>query len=142
MTEPQRLWVDVCTPRPHGYTQHAPPVCARYPILSALSRDRSRGPVCDPDRIRGAMMTLSCTPRATTKSPCVTRASKMKTKTAHTAANAAKRHGARVVVVARAEETSTSGASMMIWDSRVVVVVGGGGGRDRWRGARAHAMDG
>ena len=43
MTEPQRLWVDVCTPRPHGYTQHAPPVCARYPILSALSRDRSRG---------------------------------------------------------------------------------------------------
>ena len=127
-------------PAPMG-TRNTRPPCARdirsYPHCRATARVDS----CDPDRIRGAMMTLSCTPRATTKSPCVTRASKMKTKT-HTAASAAKRHGARVVVVARAEETSTSGASMMMWDSRVVVVVGGGGGRDRWRGARAHAMDG
>jgi len=67
----------------------------------------------------------------------------MKTKTAHTAANAAKRHGARVVVVARAEETSTSGASMMMWDSRSSsssseeeedAIDGGVRARTRWMG--------
>ena len=129
-------------PAPMG-TRNTRPPCARdirsYPHCRATARVDS----CDPDRIRGAMMTLSCTPRATTKSPCVTRASKMKTKTAHTAASAAKRHGARVVVVARAEETSTSGASMMIWDSRSSSEEEEeDASRDRWRDARAHAMDG